>query len=328
MKMRDLIARLAARGVQVTERMVRHYIGEGLLPEPVQPRPNQAIYTEEHFHKLVLIDVLKRRGLPLREIAHEIPPSDDFAGPYYIDAYDKAMRDLEWINLTKPSSVKLYSLDEVTEELGPMAVELAWHLNLLPRKPVYDQIERHMLACIKNLLDNSRRNVEENPYIGLGDNPPLTIGDALIRSAMGDRNFVQQLDELARAIVDKTLTARTSWIYTALLHSLVVVRVRRAIYENAGNPPLQAWEDGPVSLESMEIQADKTPVWRKLFDELDKQHISAAEFFSCLEEGGARDEAAFAEIISRLVPPHLAQAKLLPLKPSWVMSDDDGCAQE
>jgi len=305
--------------------MVRHYIGEGLLPEPVQPRPNQAIYTEEHFHKLVLIDVLKRKGVSLREIAYEMPPSHEHIGCNYIDAYDKALRDLDWMNLTKSSSVRLYSLDEITEELGPMAVEMAWHANLLPRKAVYDQIERHMLACIKNLLENSRRNWEECPYIPPGDNPPVTLRDALIGSAMGNLSFVRQLDDLARAIVGETLTAGTSWISTALLNSLVVVRARRDIFEGADNP--RAWEDGPVSLQPVEVGPDIMPVWHELFDELEKQQISAAEFFSCLGEGDTIDRDAFRSIVSQLVPPHLAEVKLLPLKASWLPSDDDGCEQ-
>jgi DNA-binding transcriptional MerR regulator len=68
MKMKDLINMLGEKNVTVTERMVRHYLELGLLPEPVRPSKNQAVYTEEHFKRLLAIDMFKSNGLSLDEI--------------------------------------------------------------------------------------------------------------------------------------------------------------------------------------------------------------------------------------------------------------------
>ncbi len=45
---------------------IRYYIGLGLLPEPVRPKPNVAVYAEEHVRRLGVIKRLQReRYMPL-----------------------------------------------------------------------------------------------------------------------------------------------------------------------------------------------------------------------------------------------------------------------
>jgi DNA-binding transcriptional MerR regulator len=45
---------------------IRYYIGLGLLPEPVRPKPNVAVYSEEHVRRLAVIKRLQaERYLPL-----------------------------------------------------------------------------------------------------------------------------------------------------------------------------------------------------------------------------------------------------------------------
>lgn len=45
--MKELLSRLNEKNVTVTERMVRHYLELGLLPEPERPSRNQAKYNTE-----------------------------------------------------------------------------------------------------------------------------------------------------------------------------------------------------------------------------------------------------------------------------------------
>jgi DNA-binding transcriptional MerR regulator len=68
LKMKELLSRLNEKNVTVTERMVRHYLELGLLPEPERPSRNQAKYNEEHFKCLLAIDMFKNNGLSLDEI--------------------------------------------------------------------------------------------------------------------------------------------------------------------------------------------------------------------------------------------------------------------
>lgn len=68
MKMRELLNMLEEKKVTVTERMVRHYLELGLLPEPERPSKNQAIYNKEHFKRLLAIDMFKSNGMSLDEI--------------------------------------------------------------------------------------------------------------------------------------------------------------------------------------------------------------------------------------------------------------------
>lgn len=56
-------------GTEVTVRTIRYYTSIGLLPDPVR-QGSRYYYTREHLDRLILIDRLKRRYLPLQEIKH------------------------------------------------------------------------------------------------------------------------------------------------------------------------------------------------------------------------------------------------------------------
>ena len=61
MKMQELERRSG-----VGRETIRYYIGLGLLPEPVRPKPNVAVYAEDHVHRLAVIKRLQaERYLPL-----------------------------------------------------------------------------------------------------------------------------------------------------------------------------------------------------------------------------------------------------------------------
>lgn len=61
MKMQELERRSG-----VSRETIRYYIGLGLLPEPVRPKPNVAVYGEEHVRRLAVIKRLQaERYLPL-----------------------------------------------------------------------------------------------------------------------------------------------------------------------------------------------------------------------------------------------------------------------
>src|SRR3954451_23538388 len=60
----------------VTPRTIRFYIAEGLLPPPEGAGP-AAVYTTAHHNRLLLINRLKDRYLPLREIRRRLAPMTD-----------------------------------------------------------------------------------------------------------------------------------------------------------------------------------------------------------------------------------------------------------
>jgi DNA-binding transcriptional MerR regulator len=60
----------------VTPRTIRFYIAEGLLPPPEGAGP-AAVYTTAHHDRLLLINRLKDRYLPLREIRRRLAPMTD-----------------------------------------------------------------------------------------------------------------------------------------------------------------------------------------------------------------------------------------------------------
>lgn len=60
----------------VTPRTIRFYIAEGLLPPPEGAGP-AAVYTTAHRDRLLLINRLKGRYLPLREIRRRLAPLTD-----------------------------------------------------------------------------------------------------------------------------------------------------------------------------------------------------------------------------------------------------------
>lgn len=62
--------------VGATPRTIRFYIAEGLLPPPTGAGP-AAVYTAGHRDRLLLIERLKERYLPLREIRRQIAPLTD-----------------------------------------------------------------------------------------------------------------------------------------------------------------------------------------------------------------------------------------------------------
>jgi len=116
--MKELLSRLSEKNVTVTERMVRHYVELGLLPEPERPYKNQANYNEEHFKRLLAIDMFKNNGLSLdeikvklRELSHYFPQTGQNASPDNHDeapvnmlnelALEKALIEAEYPQLTQ-----------------------------------------------------------------------------------------------------------------------------------------------------------------------------------------------------------------------------------
>lgn len=139
MKMRDLLVKLEEKNVTVTERMVRHYLELGLLPEPERPSRNQAIYNIEHYKRLLAIDMFKSNGLSLDEIKTRM---DELPGYFYNsleehentganviidDSYRLALEKLDEISLDKSlieaeyphlaQSHQLFSKKQVLKEL-------------------------------------------------------------------------------------------------------------------------------------------------------------------------------------------------------------------
>ncbi|TEB15274.1 hypothetical protein Psfp_02311 [Pelotomaculum sp. FP] len=132
MKMRDLLNMLEGKNVTVTERMVRHYLDLGLLPEPERPSKNQAIYNEEHFKRLLAIDMFKSNGLSLDEIKTKMDELSyyfhHFRGEEVIDdpnmlareeldeiSLDRSLIEAEYPHLTQ--SHQLYARKQVLKEL-------------------------------------------------------------------------------------------------------------------------------------------------------------------------------------------------------------------
>lgn len=139
MKMKELLNMLEEKRVTVTERMVRHYIELGLLPEPERPHKNQALYNTEHFKRLLAIDMFKRNGLSLDDIktkmeelsyyfqnVRELSNFDDKEATINTDilaheklneiSLDKSLIEAEYPQLAE--STQLYSKKQVIKELG------------------------------------------------------------------------------------------------------------------------------------------------------------------------------------------------------------------
>jgi DNA-binding transcriptional MerR regulator len=135
MKMRELINMLEEKNVTVTERMVRHYLELGLLPEPERPCKNQAEYNEEHYKRLLAIDMFKSNGLSLDEIKTKMDEleyyfHDAFNNTEIIDdssnmeasekldkiALDRALIEAEYPHLAQ--TYQLYSKKQVLKELN------------------------------------------------------------------------------------------------------------------------------------------------------------------------------------------------------------------
>jgi DNA-binding transcriptional MerR regulator len=71
-KMRELIQRTG-----VSREMIHYYTREGMLPPVEKPRPNQAIYTENHVERILLIKKLQHNHfLPMPMIKQIIEKGD------------------------------------------------------------------------------------------------------------------------------------------------------------------------------------------------------------------------------------------------------------
>ena len=133
MKMRDLLNMLEGKNVTVTERMVRHYLHLGLLPEPERPSKNQAIYNEEHFKRLLAIDMFKSNGLSLDEIKTKM----DELSCYFHD-----VRGEEAIG--EPNTQAFEKLDEISLDRSLIEAEylhLAQSNQLYARKQVLKELD-------------------------------------------------------------------------------------------------------------------------------------------------------------------------------------------
>jgi DNA-binding transcriptional MerR regulator len=153
MKMRDLLNMLEEKNVTVTERMVRHYLELGLLPEPERPSKNQAIYNEEHFKRLLTIDLFKSKGLSLEEIKTKI----DEISSYFHNVREEHDNFNEKEIMSAPNELALEKLDEISLDRSLIEAEyphLAQSYQLYSRKQVIQELdcsEKNLLAATQFL---------------------------------------------------------------------------------------------------------------------------------------------------------------------------------
>jgi len=140
MKMRDLINMLEEKNVTVTERMVRHYLNLGLLPEPERPSKNQAIYNEEHFKRLLTIDLFKSKGLSLEEIKIKM----DEISYYFHNVREEHGHSKAKEIMSAHDNLALEKLDEISLDRSLIEAEyphLAQSYQLYSRKQLMQELD-------------------------------------------------------------------------------------------------------------------------------------------------------------------------------------------
>lgn len=139
MKMRDLQNMLEKKNVIVTERMVRHYLELGLLPEPERPSKNQAIYNEEHFKRLLAIDMFKSKGLSLDEIKTKM----DELPNYFLNCRGEAV-------ISEPDILVFKKFDEISLDRSLIEAEYP-HLAQTHQLYSWKQLIKELNCSEKNL---------------------------------------------------------------------------------------------------------------------------------------------------------------------------------
>lgn len=139
MKMKELLNMLEERNVIVTERMVRHYLELGLLPEPERPSKNQATYNEDHFKRLLAIDMFKSNGLSLDEIKTKMDELSFYL--HNIREEHGNFNDTE--NMGEPNILALEKLDEISLDRSLIEAEyphLAQSYHFYSKKQLMEEL--------------------------------------------------------------------------------------------------------------------------------------------------------------------------------------------
>ncbi|MDD4238339.1 MAG: MerR family transcriptional regulator [Desulfotomaculaceae bacterium] len=153
MKMKELLNILEERNVIVTERMVRHYLELGLLPEPERPSKNQAIYNEDHYKRLLAINMFKNNGLSLDEIKAKM----DELSYYYHNMREELSQSYDKEILSEPNMLAHEKLNEIALDKSLIEAEypqLAQLKQLFSKKQVLKELacsEKDLNAVIRFL---------------------------------------------------------------------------------------------------------------------------------------------------------------------------------
>jgi DNA-binding transcriptional MerR regulator len=176
MKMKDLVQKLEEEDVVVTERMIRHYIDIGLLPEPERPFKNQAIYNIEHYKRLYVIDSFKKNGLSLEDIKKKMSelnvyfdklkqygdPSSGVNEEINEFSLDLSMLEAKYTTLT--NKVEFFDIKQVAKETGYPEDYVRWAIKegIVKEKEIYDSVDVYAIEAY--LFYNYVRHIDDEDY--------------------------------------------------------------------------------------------------------------------------------------------------------------------
>lgn len=247
MKMKELLTRLHREGFNdFSERMIRHYIDKGLLPEPDKPHANQAVYSEQHYQILKVIALLKRQNKSWLEIEAELDRLNllyngdeerlyaSFQEGYMeelqcIDEWSKIDTEMQFF--TREDLVSYVKCDE----------ELLDYLigsNLLPNKKYYDFSDMHLVRCIyylKFFLDN--------------------YSDNKLGATEKFFNFIKKANALTDELADFTVEYYHSFLYSNLIKSMMFVKAKNMSYTSTETRK-SAWSWDTTSISNFEEAQD------------------------------------------------------------------------
>ncbi len=225
MKMKDLTNRLKKDNLNITGRMIKHYIDIGILQKPIYKCSNQALYADFHYVRLKRILTEKKKGVSIGKIKEDIFSQNEMyekmALDEGIDSLDASVlnekygvMEKEEAYLAKESLNEDIALSKVEVldkfDLDSSVLDLAVDTGVISDKEYYDAHDIYILICIRNLIKVKKQNASQS-------------GQLLERITE-----ISKIGKIANEIVSLVGGDReNSWLYFDLLESIVLCNIKR-----------------------------------------------------------------------------------------------------
>lgn len=247
MKMKELLTRLHSDGFNdMSERMIRHYISKGLLPEPEKPYANQAVYSEQHYRILQVIGLLKKQDKTWSEIECELEclnllynGDEGRLEASFREGYMEELQCIEeWSKIDK--EMQFFTKDELIKHVK-CDEELLDYLidnSLIQNKKYYDFSDMHLVRCVyymKFFLDNYTENS--------------------LHATQKFFNFVKKANSLADELADFTVEYYHSFLFSNLIKSMLFVKAKNISYVSTEKQK-SAWSWDTTSVSNFEEAQD------------------------------------------------------------------------
>ena len=285
MKMKELLARLHDEGItDISERMVRHYIQKGLIPEPEKPYANQAVYSEEHYKVLKLIGFLKNQSKSWKEIEDELHKSnliykDDDEGRLEASRREGYMEELqcmdEWSKIDK--EMNFFTKEEIIKHIN-CSQELFNYIiekGLIAGKKYYDFSDMHLVRCIHYMKQLFAGEASDSKLIG---------ADFFIKA-------LEKADEITDELVDFTLGYFYSFLFSNLIKSMLFVKAKnKSYFATEDERSVWTWDQTRIGnykeakelLES-DIYVEDYSFWLDYYEALEKRGLKIQDVFEPVE---------------------------------------------